>query len=538
MERVVEGVADRGTGLNATTPDTDSEGLRQRVVSGSMTLIMVNIAGALIGFVNIAIVARILSPEDYGIMAFAFIALEMAKVFTDLQVSNALIRLGRIGESHYRTAFTIALLRGLLVGGGIYLASSPLAAFFNEPRLAPVLQAMAIIPLLDSFASPRMIDFIRDIDFRREAAMSILSRIVTVAVTIVGAVAIGNYWSFVFGALAGSIFNVATTYRFAPWRPRLGVEHAGMVLRFGVWLNATSIVGFFNGQIDKIILGQFLGTATLGLYSVGVQMSGMVTSKLAAPFSRAVFAGLSRLENNRERLKAAYYRAQGGIVAVVLPIGVGTGLVADHVVLALVGAKWQEAIIVVQFVAPIVAMTTVTAGVHSLLMVMGRTSLIFRMTAINLVIRVIVMTAAVYQYGLIGLLMTRLLTGIFQIISFLYVASTVTGDSVWTSLLRAWRSFAAAFAMILVVLVIDWLTSPPDTAVMANLIMLAIKACAGGVIYGAAHLGLWHATGRPDGVERTALEMAQRVLNRLRQRLGSSPDGDAPLPAHPSGDHP
>lgn len=490
-----------------------------RVINASATLVAANLAARVVGLLNVVVLARILDTADYGIIALALITLEMAKTFSELQVGNALVRISALDEVHYRTAFTISLIRGVVLAGLIYLSAPAIAAFFGSQELHDVLLLVAILPLIDGIASPRLIDYTRSLQFRWEAYIDIFGRMVTLTVAIGLALLGFHYWALIIGMLVGTAISVAITYRVAPWRPAVGLGAWREILGFGSWMTLAGAVAYINGKLGGLIIGRALGAGTLGIYTVGDQLATLATIQLARPFSKAIYAGMASLDRTSERVTRAYLRAQGAVLGVVMPAGIGFALVAHHLVIVTAGEKWLGAVIVIQILAPIISLSMITAGVHALVMTMGRTHYIFYCELVNFLFRLPVLITGVYLFGLIGVLFGRVITGSFHIMSYIYLVHRVTGGPIHASILNSWRSIVACAAMAISVLAYGATLPEPGTAFVPNALALITKAVIGGTVYSLSHLALWMLAGRPDGFERIALEMGRRVADDLRRRL-------------------
>ncbi|WP_333834973.1 oligosaccharide flippase family protein, partial [Rubrimonas sp.] len=420
-----------------------------------------------LGVVSLAVLARLLSPADYGVVALAFIAVELAKKFSEMHINNALIRETTIEADCYDTAFTLSLMRGALVAAALLLVAAPVAALMNEPAVAPVLRWMALIPLIEGLRSPRMVDLARRLDFSREAAISIATKLVFIATAIALALAWGDYWALVVGMIVSSVAGLALAHRVAPYRPRLSLAQWRLFVGFGGWLTLSTIFSFGAAKMGAILVGWRLGAESLGQYHVGDQLATMATNQLATPFTRAIYSGLARVGADRTRLVSAFRRAQAMTLAAVLPVGAAMAMVAPELVMILAGPQWGEAVLVVQIVAPVIALTMVATGAQALLMTLGDTRSIFLCNLANFLFRLPVLIPAVVWFGFEGLLWGRVLTGTFFLWSMLWLVRRGAGEAIWKPFALAWRSVAAAAAMAAALGVVTALQVDPGTAVAA-----------------------------------------------------------------------
>lgn len=498
---------------------SDMGPLGMRVASGATLLIGASVLNRFISILNVAVLARLLTPADYGIVALAMVALGMAQQFSEMQIGNALIRLPKIEETHYTTAFTLGLMRGLLMAAVLFGLSDIIAAGMDTPALGPVLRWIALVPLIDALASPRFIGFAHQLDFRREVLISLTGRVVSLVTAIAVAMVSADYWALIVGMIAAAAVGIGLTHWVAPWRPRLGLQGWRDFLGFGLWLTVSGVVSFATYKSDTVMVGASLGTATLGQFNMGEQMATMATHQIATPITRAIFTGLARVGDDPDRLRRAYLKAQSSVLAIVLPIGVGSGLVGPELVRVVAGSQWEAAVPILQVVAPTIAVSMVVSGAHSLMMVRDDTRSIFMRNLATFCVRLPLIVAGLWLFGVPGVLAAKVLGSAFLIWMTLRLVVRNIGGRLLDPYFAAWRSFAACAAMTGTVMAYGAWLPEPGSAFWHNAAALGAKVAIGGATYCLSHLGLWLLAGRPDGFERIALDTAARLVGQIRRRL-------------------
>jgi PST family polysaccharide transporter len=495
--------------------DRSATGVGQRVLMGASILLGSNLVVRLIALAGLTVLARLLSPQDYGIQALAMVVVAFTNVLTSVRIDDAIIRLGAVDDSHYRTAFTLSLLRGLLAGGAIFAFARPVAGWMGEPAVGPVLEVLALLPVIAGLRNPRFVDFARRLNLSSEAVLTVSAELVLLVVSVVLALLWGNYWALVLGSVAAVGTSTVLSYALLPHRPRFGLRHWRMFLGFGGWLAGAHLLHFTNYRIDTVVVGSRLGSAALGQYNMGMQIASLSSQQLAAVFNRAIYVGLSHVNDDRERLRRAYRRAQATVLGVVLPIGVGSALLAREIVLVLAGAQWLEAIPVLQVLAPALAFGMVAAGTAAMLKVEGDTRAMFLREALNLAVRLPVLFLGLYAFGLIGVVWAHAFGRLFGTLTMLHLARRYTGEPIWGPVAAAWRSLAACALMVVAIFVLDSFLPAAGLDTLGNASNLAIKVAVGAAVYVAVHLVLWLAQGRPDGFEAVVFSIVQRLLKRI-----------------------
>ncbi|WP_298669327.1 oligosaccharide flippase family protein [uncultured Sphingomonas sp.] len=511
--------------MQPPSPERDpapAPNVRARAATGASTLVFVNLVSRGMGIFSIAVLARLLTPGDFGIVSLAMIVVEFAQMLTDFQLIKALLRHPGRDQHLYATAFTMAMLRGLLTAIGIALAAIPAALLLHNQQVRDVLLVLAIVPIIDGLRSPRMVDYLRDIDFSQDAAVTIIGRVAGLLAMIAVALATHSYWALVTGTVVASIAMTIATHWFKPFRPRLALRDYGLFLGFGGWMSAAAITNYASSKLDALIVAGRFSVARFGEYNLGMQISTIVTNQLADPFERAIFSALSSMTDDLPRRLRAYDSAQATILGVLLPIGFGMALVAHEAIMVVAGPKWADAIWVVRFVAPPMAIATVAVCAQALLMAEGDTRTVFIRNLIGLGARLVALWVGVVQFGLTGLLAGYAISNIFYLFLTLQLAARRFSIPLLSPFLLAWRSFAATGAMIAAVLAFDaTLALPSGTGFIDNLAMLVAKGAIGGLTYAAAHMLLWLASGRPPGFERFMLDYIAHARTSVLRRFTS-----------------
>ena len=267
----------------------------------------------LLGFVALAILARLLLPHDFGIVATAMIFIGLCRTLMNCQFHLALIRLPEVEQSHYDTAFTLTLIWGLVTSAGLFLAAGFLARIMGTPEIAPVLKVMSLALLAEGVQSPVFARFERNIDMRPDVISDWTAKLAQYVVSIGLALLWHSYWALVLGFLAFTFTRIALSYFFARYRPRLSLAHARDFLSFGGWLSGTGLAGYAINFTDVALVATRLGTASVGIYNIAAEMVRMATDYLAMPLGRAIYPGLSAVSHDPGPNAAGISRCDRGV---------------------------------------------------------------------------------------------------------------------------------------------------------------------------------------------------------------------------------
>jgi O-antigen/teichoic acid export membrane protein len=484
-----------------------------RVGSGAIVLLIGEFALRSLGLITLLILARLLGPDDFGVIAAATFVLGLSEALTRLPLGAALIRHKQLRESHFNTAFLLAMLRAVVLSALIFASADLAAALFRDETIKPVLQWLALSPILVGLENPRFILFEKRLEFDKAAMAGVLGAAGGAAVAVVLALTLRNYWALVGSALTQRTIQVAMSYYWLPRRPGIGIRHWRDFLSFGGWLTGANIINYVNYNSDALIIGRFLGAATLGFYTFGNRIAEMITHELAAPFSRALYPGLAEVGKEPKRLSAGYLRAQSAILGIVLPAGMGTALIARELILVIGGDKWLPALPVIQYLAPVMAVGIVNAPITSLIMVTGETKRLFYRSMLNFLLRVPPMLIGIAVFGFMGIVYARVFSGLANTAVTLQLAERATGMAWWMPFLASWRSWASCFVMAAVIILVGQ-HMPTDVGLSSVLLSLLCKVGLGCVAYISCHFALWLISGRKDGLELVLIRRLGLLIGR------------------------
>jgi O-antigen/teichoic acid export membrane protein len=323
----------------------EPQDLASRTLRGSLWAYGSLSAGQLLVFVSTAILARILDPADFGLVALALIFTTLLDMVSDLGLSPALV-ISKPEELEERadTAFIATVGIGAGLSALIALASPAVGAVFDEPDLPPLLAALGVNFLLRSLGATHYALAQKQIDFRSRTAAEVTGVFARGVTGIVLALSGFGAWSLVLGYLVGTAALTATLWRLVAWRPRLRLSRTQLrrMLRFGGTLTAVDILAGVIGQVDYFFIGRVLGTQALGLYTLGFRLPDLLIVNGAIVAGRVLFPAFAAVE--RASLGRSFLVSLRYTAVVAMPVAVGLCLLAEPVVLAILGEKWRGSI--------------------------------------------------------------------------------------------------------------------------------------------------------------------------------------------------
>jgi O-antigen/teichoic acid export membrane protein len=331
----VEGVEPAGGGASLGT----------RTLRGTAWAYGSYVGGQALVLVSTAILARLLTPAEFGVVALALVFITLLDTVSDLGLSPALV-ISREDELRERamTVFTFTIALGALLSA-LTAAVAPLAAlFFDEPELFPLLAVLGLNFFVRSLGATHYALAQKRMDFRSRTAAELAGVLTRGATGIALALAGFGAWSLVAGYLAGTAVLTATLWALVPWRPsgRPSRAHLPRMLRFGSTLTGVDILAAVISQVDYAFIGRVLGTHALGLYALGFRIPEMLIISLAVVAGRVLFPAFAAVD--RAALGRSYLVSVRYAAIVALPLAVGVAVLAEPLVLALFGDRWEASV--------------------------------------------------------------------------------------------------------------------------------------------------------------------------------------------------
>jgi len=296
------------------------------------------------------VLARLLMPEDYGIMALAYMVIGFIAMFQTIGLPQALVQRDVIDEDHKSTAFWTTLLMGFVLAGVMILLAGPAAVFFKEEAVRGVMYLLSVTMVFGTVGSVPSALLQRRIDFKRLFWPDIVGAVVYGGVGITMAFLGYSYWSLAWASIARGFTGTAVVVSLAGYVPRLAYSVSALrdLLDFGACLTWKSVVGWAALNVDYFIVGRYLPTAALGLYKKAYQWIEYPIRNVAQPAAQVMFPSLSRLQGELERMKYALRQYLSGVTLVSLPMLAVFAAAAPDLVPAVFGDQWAGAIVPAQ----------------------------------------------------------------------------------------------------------------------------------------------------------------------------------------------
>ncbi len=341
---------------------------------------------ALLGIVSTVCLARLLAPEDFGLVAVgSTIAVLIASV-TELSMAQALVQHDEPKDVHYRTAWTMNVIRSLVLCGIILILAWPASKLYGDERLGTILSFLAFSTVINGLQNPKLVVFQRKLIFWQEFVLGVSEKLAGLIVSLILAIIFANYWALILGSTSTQLVRCILSYAFIPFVPRFSLGAHRELLSFSVWLTLSKTIQMINWRVEPLILGLAVAPSMLGQYTVAKNLAGMPLREGIGPIRQTLFPAFSLMKNDRSRLRHAYQNSQGALCMLVFPIGFGVAALAEPAVLLLLGEKWLIGVPFLQ-IATLTMSWEACEGFRTLSMSLGKTRDMFNRELLSAAIR-------------------------------------------------------------------------------------------------------------------------------------------------------
>jgi O-antigen/teichoic acid export membrane protein len=480
--------------------------IREHAVRGAAWMMALRWAVRLLSIVNTAILARLLTPADFGLMAMANMAMAVVAILGLGGEDLALIRMGRPSDEYLNAAwsFKILMSTALFV---CTLALAPLARlYFNSKEVELLIYAISIRILLNGFVNIGVVYFRIDLDFAKEFRYLMYRKVADVLIVIPSVLVVRSVWGLAIAAVLAKAVEIALSFIMHPFRPRFGLSRIHEIWSFSFWTLIVGIGGYFAGKADQYIVGATTNPTMTGAYTVGSELAVTPSVDLIEPVMRAMFPVYSRLLGDPERLGSAAALVIGASATVCLATGPGMSGIAREMTLLLLGNQWGQ----VTSLAFWFGIGAIPVGMNFCIYSIMNVTNKFRLTTMTVWGRLALLVPTLIVAGCWGgapaIAAAQAGLGFVALFADLFLLSLAIQITAAELAGCLYRPAIAAAAMVLVLQLIDHTTQfNPLPAVLTKI------AC-GAVAYLGTIFFLWKLGGRPDGIEALGLETVARLI--------------------------
>ena len=330
-----------------------SKTLAQKMVHGGFWISFIKIIRKVFSLIRLIIIGRILAPSDFGLMGIALLTMSALETFSTTGFNQALIQKKEKTENYLDAAWTVLIIRGFIIFIMLYLTAPYVAVFFHSPTVQPIIRVLGFTIFIHAFANIGVVYFQKELEFNKVFIYRFIGVFTNFIVAILAAFILRSVWALVLGLFAENVVNLIVSYLIHSYRPHFSKDFgkAKELFSFGRWVLGSNILVFFGEHIDDILVGRVLSAVALGFYQMAYRISNMLETEITQVISSVAFPAYTKIQDQRVRLKKAYFRIMRLTITISMPITVGIIFLAPEFTQIFLGEKWIPMVTAMQLLA-------------------------------------------------------------------------------------------------------------------------------------------------------------------------------------------
>lgn len=457
----------------------------------------------IIGFVNTMVMARLVLPEDYGIVAMSFLVVALIQSLLDFSAATALLRKDIVSREEIDSAWTLRGIQGLVMAV-VMLITIPFAElYFQDSRVSTILYVFAVCVSVSGFGNIGIILAQKKFEFSLEFRYQLYAKFMSVILTILSGLWFRDYRALVIGIASGYLGGVFLSYWMHPYRPRWNTSEISSIWKVTRWLMLANVGGFILRKGDEIVAARIGSPSDFGLYNVGSDLGQMPTGEVGPAVLKAFLPVLASMTSAATDINSAVLKTLRVVATMTLPLGVGLAAISEPTTQFILGDTWKGASPYVAMFAIIGAVGSLGGPVSSLMILRGRTRGLSFAVWLEFSVFAISAFALVPNYSLMGLVLARLLGTVVNLFVTYWMGSQMCGLALGDAFTAIVRPMIGAALMFWTVT--SWVSYAGES----------IYALVSAILIGASGFALWSVLSwillrRPEGLESTFFEVLKK----------------------------
>lgn len=434
------------------------ESLKNKAIKGTVWSAVDNIVQYGVSFVVSIVLARLLTPDDYGLIGIILIFTAICNAIINSGFSTALIRKKNITENDYNTAFIVNIVLSFILYVVLCLGAPLIADFFCREELTLLTRVSSFSMIIGGLAIVQQTRLTKRIDFKTQTKISLISSVISGLIGIVMAYLGYGVWALVVQGLSSQTLRTAMLWFYNKWMPTLTFSRNSFreLFGFGWKMMVSSVLDSFWTQLYQVVVGKFYSPATLGQYTRAKQFSQIFSSNLTTVIQRVTYPVLSDIQDEKERLIIAYRKIIKTTMFITFALMFSLGAVSEPFIYCLIGEKWHEASTYLPLICFVGAFYPLHAINLNMLQVQGRSDLFLGLEIVKKIIGLGPLFVGAFV-GIFPMLYTTILTSIISYFLNSYFPGKLLGYTCWKQLKDISLSFFIAFSMAVFVYTIKYL---------------------------------------------------------------------------------
>lgn len=357
-----------------------------------------------ITFIRLAILARILSPTDFGIYAITAITLSLTEILTETGINTILIQEKEKIDRFINTAWIISIIRGFIIGGIILALIPIIEIFFSQSNITSILFLTSLIPAIKGFINPAIITFQKELHFNKDFYFRTIVFIIDSVVAVIATIYLKSPIGIIWGLIAGAVTEVFLSFLFLSLKPAPVLDKTilKLILHNGKWVTLAGIFNYLFHNADDIVVGKLLGTTSLGLYDAAYKISMLPITEIGDVISKAIFPIYVKISDQMKDLQKAFVKTIFSVTLLVVPFGILALVFSEELVLLLLGDQWYESIPIFRVLIIFGVIRAILNAFSPLFFAVRKQTYVTTITFVSFIGMIISIIPFINKYGIIG----------------------------------------------------------------------------------------------------------------------------------------
>ena len=480
--------------------------LKNKTIKGMGWSALENVTRLGVTFMVSIVLARLLSPEEYGLIGILTIFIAIFNAIVDSGFTNALIRKQDATDADYSTVFYTNLVLSVVLAVVLYFCAKPISVFFERPELVSLTQVMSSVVIINALSLVQRVRTTKAIDFKTQTKITFISSVGSGIIGIVMAYMGYGVWSLVGQQISNQLLTTLFFWIYNKWMPKLVFSWASFkeMWAFGSKLLASGLIDTAWKEVYQVVIGKCYSPATLGLYTRAKQFADLCSSNLTSVVQRVSYPVLSSIQDDRVRLKAGYQRVIKTTMLPTFVLMLGMSACAEPMIYVLIGEQWLECVLMLHIICTYGMLYPLHALNLNMLQVQGRSDLFLKLEIIKKIIGVGPLLLGIFvniYWMLAGTLVTSLISYYLNA----YYSGPFLNYSIKEQVKDILPSFGVAVTMAVPVFVMSFIPLNP-------FILLPLQIVAGAIIT----ISICEVTKLPEYIELKGIAMP--IVNKVIKR--------------------
>lgn len=380
--------------------------LAKKAVHGIAWVTLSTIIVRILGFGTQIVLARLLDPSDFGLLAIGLLAINSMGLFRELGFGAALIyKKDDSNHTAANTAFLLLPVVASILFALAYLSAPYIASFFNNATVEPIIRILSLTFVISSFGTVPSMLLEKELEFKKKVLPETVP-VVGYACVAIGLALLGyGVWSLVYGQIVSAVLTAVLIWMVSDWRPTLGFDRAVAkeLFTYGKHILGASVVIFLITNIDDAIVGKMLGMSALGFYTIAYTISNLPATQITHLVSRVMFPTYSKLQDDRDALRSAYLKTLKYVSMLTIPAAFGIMVIAPDFVSIMLGEKWMPCMPALQILCFYGLTRSISATIGSIFQAKGEPQIITKFASIQLLAMCFIIYPLTSIYGIAGM---------------------------------------------------------------------------------------------------------------------------------------